>query len=110
MAKWNLKNTLLILAAVGGACVWQLLKKKKEEIGFEEEYVCYECGSKMEKADDEVMYCPNCNHSVDIYDYGDEEEVYSNIYGSSINDEPDCCRACGGPWPSCEISCKIFDD
>lgn len=37
-----------------------------------EEYICCECGSVMYKADEEVLVCPNCQHSVDIVDYYDE--------------------------------------
>lgn len=72
-------------------------------------YYCYECGAKMEKADEEVLVCPACHHSVDIEDYDSEEEIYS--YSSYENDDmPECCVACGGPYPNCMTSCKIFDD
>lgn len=32
---------------------------------FNDDYECYECGAKMEKADEEVLVCPVCGHSVD---------------------------------------------
>jgi DNA-directed RNA polymerase subunit M/transcription elongation factor TFIIS len=54
----------------------------------EDEYYCYECGAVMEKADDEVLVCPKCKHSVDIEDYiteGEDEEFYSN--SSKYDDE-----------------------
>ena len=41
-----------------------------------EEYTCYECGAVMEMADEEVLVCPKCGHSVDIDDYTTEEEDY----------------------------------
>ena len=25
-------------------------------------------------------------------------------------DPPAGCRACGGPYPNCKLSCKLFDD
>lgn len=71
-------------------------------------YFCSECGTKMAKADDEVLVCPQCQHSVDIADYEHEEESFSSA--QSYLDEPECCRACGGPYPNCKTSCKIFDD
>ena len=74
-------------------------------------YICDECGAMMEKADEEVLVCPSCGHSVDIVDYGHEhdyDDYYSNVL--DIEDEPECCKACGGPYPSCKTSCKIFDD
>jgi hypothetical protein len=87
------------------------MKKKKDETWFEEEYFCYECGTKMEKVDAEVLVCPNCKHSVEIDDYYTEEETYENFYGSSVIDEiPDICDACGGPWPECQPGCRLFRD
>lgn len=29
---------------------------------------------------------------------------------SSIEDKPEGCWACGGPWPDCESACPIFED
>lgn len=86
-----------------------------------------------------LEYCPNCHclmthkecfWECDIcgYDIDDEESIAGNGYPSlestyeddfgeyfdvceSFDDDmPECCAACGGPWPDCEISCKIFDD
>lgn len=47
---------------------------------FNDDYECYECGAKMEKADEEVLVCPCCGHSVDIEDYLTEEEDYEQLY------------------------------
>lgn len=76
-----------------------------------EKYICDECGSNMEKADEEVLVCPSCKHSVDIEDYGHEHD-YDDYYSSikEEDDEPECCKSCGGPYPSCMTSCKFFDD
>lgn len=49
---------------------------------FIEMYYCYECGEVMEKADEEVLVCPKCGHSVDIEDYSTEVENYEEYYGS----------------------------
>lgn len=53
------------------------------------EYTCYECGAVMEKADEEVLVCPRCGHSVDIEDYITEEEDYEQFYSgrSRYDDE-----------------------
>lgn len=52
------------------------------------EYTCYECGAVMVKADEEVLVCPKCGHSVDIEDYITEEEDYEQLYsGRSRYDE-----------------------
>lgn len=80
---------------------------KKDETWFEETYFCYECGTKMEKADDEVLVCPNCKHSVDIEDYAVEDEIYEDIYGTNNNSH---CIGCDGPWPSCTTTCKLFNN
>lgn len=59
----------------------------KDEM-LKEEYFCYECGTEMKKADDEVLVCPECGHSVDIKDYLTEEEDYNYItYTSKYDDE-----------------------
>lgn len=54
-----------------------------------DEYYCYECGTIMRKADDKVLVCPKCGHSVDIEDYTTEEEDYEEFYAnnSKIEDE-----------------------
>ena len=46
---------------------------------FNDDYECYECGAKMEKADEEVLVCPVCGHSVDIEDYLTEGEDYEQL-------------------------------
>lgn len=71
-------------------------------------YYCYHCGAKMEKADDKVLDCPACHYSVDIVDYGHEEEDFS--YDRTYEEMPECCIACGCDYPNCMTSCKIFDD
>lgn len=52
-------------------------------------YECYECGTPMVKADEEVLVCPNCGHSVEIEDYTTEGDIYEQLYGgqNQYNDE-----------------------
>ena len=91
----------------------QIVLPEDDDDGIEPygEYVCSECGGLMKKADDTVLVCTKCGYSVDIEDYGVEDD-YIDYYSSQdeILGEPECCRACGGPYPSCMTSCKIFDD
>lgn len=78
-----------------------------------EYYDCFECKARMDLVDD-VLVCPNCGHSVELEEWAFEEEAYEEFQSSfgytSALEQPECCRACGGPWPDCETSCKIFDD
>lgn len=55
--------------------------------------------------------CSNCGNSNKI---GKSEILFDNHDNFSYDDEdeemPECCSACGGPYPSCMSSCKIFDN
>lgn len=42
--------------------------------------------------------------------YENDYEEYYGDYGYSDDNIPDGCEACGGPWPDCKDSCKLFDD
>ena len=61
---------------------------------------CSECGSTM-------MYsyilskfkCPECGYEIEEDDVTFEEA-----------DIPAGCISCGGPYPACKTSCKLFDD
>lgn len=73
-------------------------------------YTCKECGGRMKPVDD-VLICTVCGYWVEAEDYGFENEY--DEYFSSINspiDVPEGCVACGGPYPHCQTSCKLFDD
>ena len=46
-------------------------------------YWCHECGSKMhfETEFEDILVCDNCGHSVDLEEYGfEDEECYENLY------------------------------
>lgn len=50
---------------------------------FSGEYTCNECGEKMEFEDEmeDILVCPHCGHSVDLDDYGcEDDEDYENLY------------------------------
>lgn len=76
-------------------------------------YYCPFCGEEMEVEFYDVV-CPACLWSCPVDEFGEieqqiqaKEESDDNIDYSTM---PECCKACGGPYPSCTTSCKIFDD
>lgn len=83
--------------------------------------ICERCGEIMErkKASDGagfICVCPLCGHT-DVINYeredkDDQESEWtsemSNAYDGDV--PPDGCRACGGPYPDCMTSCKLFDE
>lgn len=76
--------------------------------------ICNKCGAIMDLVDDEFV-CPSCQWTVDTMEYEyeyDEEEEWTDesldMFGGLI--PPEGCRACGGPYPQCVTSCKLFDD
>lgn len=78
-----------------------------------ETYECFECGGSMELVEGDVLVCTVCRHSVDIEDYGYEDEYddyYSSVSDDDDDDMPEGCLACGGPYPKCTISCNLFDE
>lgn len=62
-----------------------------------------------------VYICPSCGLKVDEedYEYESDEEVEwtEEMLDMEQGDIPPAgCRACGGPYPYCKTSCKLFDD
>lgn len=62
--------------------------------------------------------CDNCNYSItdEEVENGDGfptmESTYENDYGEIYNDEldiPEGCEACGGPYPDCKASCRMYE-
>ena len=69
--------------------------------------ICNKCGALMDRKEDpaggcDIFVCPSCRWEIDEmeYEYEDEDPL----------DIPVGCRACGGPYPQCKTSCKLFDD
>lgn len=48
-------------------------------------------------------------HGDEYNDYAPQEERQA-YYDRHVNEMPECCQACGGPYPSCCDSCPMFDD
>ena len=53
-------------------------------------------------------------YGVDMYECEDcgyqEEGMFIEDYAEDPDAIPPGCAACGGPYPQCKTSCKIFDD
>ena len=45
-----------------------------------------------------------CNMELGLDERGDEYLIFRNDM------PPAGCKACGGPYPYCKASCKMFDD
>lgn len=92
---------LLGLAAIVGvglvAIIKPIMKKAKvnKQTSKEEDY-------NYDDYEDE-------NYNYD-YEDEDEDEDYDDYEDDDPFKMPFCCQACGGPWPDCMTSCKIFDD
>lgn len=68
---------------------------------------CPECGTEMGFNYFKVEWkCPNCGHISDL----DEAMEICDEDGSGDDEKPYVCRTCGGPYPDCRSSCKMFDD
>lgn len=73
------------------------------------EYICNNCGAIMDRTEDpdggcDILICPNCGEQIDEMDYEyewDEDDEEDKM--------PSGCVACGGPWPQCTSSCKLYD-
>lgn len=71
---------------------------------------CPECGTEMNENNAEMsLTCPSCGYTFNTtcgYNYdGDMDYSYDED-----DDIPEGCAACGGPYPDCKTSCKLFDD
>lgn len=83
-------------------------------------FICPKCGGEMEVDESALveLECPECGATgtIGLYNgeyYPEVSEEYSieEVLEDPENNIPDCCRACGcDAYPSCIISCSIFDD
>ena len=64
---------------------------------------CPQCGETMGYSYiNSEFKCFNCGYIMDENDWDHETE--------DDNGMPWVCSTCGGPWPNCSTSCKMFDD
>lgn len=79
------------------------------------EAICNDCGAvmHMQTGDSGELVCPACGWQVHTTDYIYEEEAEwdQSILQAYNGDVPPAgCRACGGDYPNCKTSCKLFDE
>lgn len=76
--------------------------------------ICNDCGAVMDLDEEcDVYVCLACGYEVDRmdYEYEKDEEWTSEMLNMYEGDIPlDGCRECGGPYPDCEISCRLYDE
>ena len=84
--------------------------------------ICNNCGALMDEEIRNrigVFTCPACGWECDVMDYEYEEGEVMELVQDERGDEyliprddmpPAGCRACGGPYPYCKASCKMYDD
>lgn len=86
--------------------------------------ICNKCGAVMDRKEDPeggcgIYACPSCGWEIEELDYeyesADEMELGLDERGDEYlifrDDMPPAgCKACGGPYPYCKASCKMFDD
>lgn len=77
-----------------------------------ESYECPICGSEMMYVGGLLEYeCPSCGAEGSLeYDDINKVNYVSIADDDDYDDMPAGCAACGGPYPDCMISCKLFDD
>lgn len=67
---------------------------------------CPVCGSKVNYSIvDDAFICSNCGTNALEYDEDGDLD-----FDDDDSDIPEGCAACGGPYPQCTSSCKLFDD
>ena len=70
---------------------------------------------------DYAGYCPSCPQCGETMGYSYNRSEFKCLSCGYIMDEDDWerdddeeipwgCQQCGGPYPQCTISCKLFDD
>lgn len=59
-----------------------IFNKKQIEAMLSGNYICNKCGKKMEFEDEweDTLVCPHCGNSVDLDNYGYEDDEYERLY------------------------------
>lgn len=69
-----------------------IFNDKLAEALFTHNYICSECGAKMHFEDEmeDILVCDKCGHSVELDDYGSEdEESYEELYEDDLEGDED---------------------
>lgn len=80
--------------------------------------ICNDCGAIMDREERpeekcSVYICPLCGCEADVmeYEYENDEEWTSEMLNMYEGDVPPAgCRNCGGPYPDCIVSCRLYDE
>ena len=76
-------------------------------------YECPYCGGKMKQSInyDDMLECTECGIEIEKEDYGLTSEEIDDKHMIDIDGDtpPPYCDICGGPWPQCTTSCKLYD-
>ena len=100
---------------------WQRCSELGKFRSSNDDHMFVKCGICSEYMDyisgtgnlDGKWICPNCSVKVresTAYNQISRENInFENKWGS-LDSKPDICESCGGPYPDCMTSCKIFDD
>lgn len=83
---------------------------------------CPECNAELEyDPEQEAVICTCCDrffaepdevdYEIELYKIEKANEEFLKKWELDEYDEPpEGCVACGGPYPDCITSCKLFDD
>ena len=97
---------------------WDKEKAYQEYISMKP--ICPRCGGVMVYTGGLLPWvCSKCDVEADLFwDQVNQEYLveipgepdWDEFWDDPIGNMPECCKACGGPFPSCMTSCKIFDN
>ena len=83
----------------------------------EYDWFCDQCLEYLNVQSGFDAYCGywTCSNCCNLNKIGKSEIVFDNHEDYSYDDEeveetPVGCTACGGPYPNCMTSCKLFDE
>ena len=69
---------------------------------------CPDCGATMGYSYVKNEFkCPDCGR---VADFDEARQLQLEADDEEDDGIPFVCRTCGGPWPECRTSCKMFDD
>lgn len=78
---------------------------------------CELCGKTFDRDEAEEKFNAEYGHCAYDYYYSSNDFCYEcavSEYESQEDDDydgpPPGCRECGGPWPNCMDSCRLYDD
>lgn len=94
--KINIDSTPTVVKC--GTCNEYMDYEESKEYGLVGKWICPVCGKWVKETT--------------VYNqFEKENQEWSDLYEiDCVDDIPEGCDACGGPYPDCIASCKLFDD